>query len=589
MWSMKLIILLLFCYGCLSTNNGKVYFVSRNFYNILHWAPAEPVVPGENVDYLYSVQYKSDAEGQSFEIKKGCQSTKALSCDLTAETPSIHDVHYYAEVLVNGTCYGRTNRFKPIAETILGAPTLSLHTTVSSLHVNVTLPLGPNGVSIADIINKSKNGPSKPVAVYILKITHPKWAAQDKENTVGQFVINLKNNRTEYCGYVVYKPESEWGRSGSENASFCITLPGDPLMILPWHLISAALLVALVIASVVCTCNYVRGGKEKSMPQGLVPFQPSNTTPRILLSPDENRIISKLEICTQSDQTVYAKIRVPPNVASLRSDGYSPQDIPWPGSSGSSVDTGTQSPSPNPEATSAQSSEMYSLVAVHIPAEEKDFQQSAIKARENRNSPLSSGGENWNKGGISPKLTTLPVQDPCNSDQYKPLLVHAVRDANGQLVLPLFAGHFGSSTDNAERKPLLSDLIVSMPDGPSLASLQSSDGSEWSDSGCDDSTMNTPTQAYCNTNYCPSQPVVSYFQQGCQTIQSSNAIFDSGYKQNWMPATLGDISKDSCEYRRTNYPCTWTAPTMKEEGEVEEDRGGEDRIFLGHWAVQIQE
>lgn len=45
---------------------------------------------------------------------------------------------------------------------------------------------------------------------------------------------------------------------------------GDPLMILPWHLISAALLVALVIASVVCTCNYVRGGKEKSMPQGLV-------------------------------------------------------------------------------------------------------------------------------------------------------------------------------------------------------------------------------------------------------------------------------------------------------------------------------
>lgn len=50
---------------------------------------------------------------------------------------------------------------------------------------------------------------------------------QDKENTVGQFVINLKNNRTEYCGYVVYKPESEWGRSGSENASFCITLPGE--------------------------------------------------------------------------------------------------------------------------------------------------------------------------------------------------------------------------------------------------------------------------------------------------------------------------------------------------------------------------
>lgn len=50
---------------------------------------------------------------------------------------------------------------------------------------------------------------------------------QVNESTTGRFVINLKNNHTEYCGHVVYKPGSYWGRTESENASFCVTLPGE--------------------------------------------------------------------------------------------------------------------------------------------------------------------------------------------------------------------------------------------------------------------------------------------------------------------------------------------------------------------------
>lgn len=50
---------------------------------------------------------------------------------------------------------------------------------------------------------------------------------QVNETTTGRFVINLKNNQTEYCGYVVYRPLSEWGRLKSENTSFCVTLPGE--------------------------------------------------------------------------------------------------------------------------------------------------------------------------------------------------------------------------------------------------------------------------------------------------------------------------------------------------------------------------
>lgn len=41
-------------------------------------------------------------------------------------------------------------------------------------------------------------------------------------------------------------------------------------MLLPWLLITAASLAAIVIISVVFMCNYVKGGKEISIPQKLV-------------------------------------------------------------------------------------------------------------------------------------------------------------------------------------------------------------------------------------------------------------------------------------------------------------------------------
>ncbi|XP_070691308.1 interferon lambda receptor 1 [Pempheris klunzingeri] len=603
MWSTKVIILLLFCYACLSTGNGKVFFVSRNFYNILHWDPGKPAFPEEKV--LYSVQYRSDAVDEPYQIKEECQNITALSCNLTAETPSVHDVHYQARVLVNGSLHGRTTTFKPLAQTVLGPPVLSTYTTVSSLHVDVTLPLGPNGVSVADIITSSKNGPSKIGTIYTLKITHPKWAAQANETTTGRFVLNLKNNRTEYCGYVVYKPFSEWGRSESENASFCVTLPGDPLMLLPWFLVIAALLTAIVITSVVCMCNYVKGGKEHSMPQHLQPR--SSSLPRLLQSPDETLIFSKLEVGVENAPTAYATIRVKPKVPSAEVGGYSPQDTPcqpWQGSIGSSV--GPPSPTSNPEDTSAQSSEIYSVVAVHVPAEEdKDDQQAAITYRETSSLPSSSRAESWNKGGTSPKLTSHGVPPPlnldaCESDLDRQLLLHTVRDPNGQLLLPSLhmlpslTFQLQSSTGdtasplNSERKPLLSDVIESKGEGPSLASLQSFDCSEWSDSGCDESSVNTPTQPYCNTHYFPSQPVVPDFHERCQDTPSSDAIFDSGYKQNWVPEILSAASKDSCEYRRTNCPWTWTAP-KKEEEEEEEEEEKLGQIHLGNWVVQIQE
>lgn len=144
--------------------------------------------------------------------KKECQNITVLSCDLTVETPSIHDVYYVAIVSVNGRFHGQTIRFKPLAHsektylfihsfiiyilyTILsvqishllffcvskatfGPPILSSYTTAKSLYVKTTLPLGPNGVSIADTITNSTMGPRQIYIEYTLKITSPKWAVQ---------------------------------------------------------------------------------------------------------------------------------------------------------------------------------------------------------------------------------------------------------------------------------------------------------------------------------------------------------------------------------------------------------------------------
>lgn len=68
--------------------------------------------------------------------------------------------------------------FLCVFKALFGPPILSTYTTVSSLHVNVALPLGPNRESIADIVARSRKGPIKNLIDYTLIITSPKWAVQ---------------------------------------------------------------------------------------------------------------------------------------------------------------------------------------------------------------------------------------------------------------------------------------------------------------------------------------------------------------------------------------------------------------------------
>ncbi|KAM4736353.1 interferon lambda receptor 1 [Anableps anableps] len=519
MWSVKVMVLLLFCYACLSTGNGRVYFISKNFYNVLHWDPVKPDFPDQKV--LYSVQYWR-GDDLRYHIKHECQNITGLSCDLTAETPSEYDVYYRAKVMVNGTCLKVTTFFTPFRDTVLGPPLLSTHTTVSTLHVNITLPKGPNGVSIRDIITSTKKGSLKAVLEYTLKITHPHWAAQVIKSTNDHFDINLKYKQSVYCGDVVYTPTPEWGRSVSENASFCVTLPDDSQIPFLWPLLGAAVLVGIIIISAVCGYNYVKGGNQNSTLDRLVIHLQEC---KVMQHPDKNLILSQVS-GMHTNQIVHITIKIPPDVAvSRQSTGYCPQDNP---------------------VTSAQSSESYGLVVrTQVEGNGRNIQQvdtmnvqtiqSVLDCSEDKN-PKQGGTVQQFSSYSAPQLPNFNASE--SIPEQDSLVLQTVRNINGQLELHPFTFQPESSLDevelqmNAERKPLLTDLIICQDE--LFTFVERLDSLDGRDSGCCDSTVNTPTRSYSNTSYSPCETTDPGFQRECQTTLPG-AIFQSGYKKNWMP------------------------------------------------------
>lgn len=326
----------------------------------------------------------------------------------------------------------------------------------------------------------------------------------------------------------------------------------------------------------------------------------SGAVPRVLPPQDKSLNISRMDVVPVAEKTLYATIQVKQHVPSVGEGGYSPQDIPsqaWQDGTGSSVEA--ERPASNSRNTSGQSSVVYSSVAVHVPNQEEDVLQTAIQ--DTNNPPLFSRRDGWTHGGMIPKLSsheapqlTVPVTFDSNPADTTPLLLHAVRNSSGKLELPALTFQLLGNTEDLQRKSLLSDLINCKTEGPSLASVLSPDGSEESDSGCDDSTLNSPAQPYFNGHYCPSGPVVLDLKQGRLITSSSDDVLESGYKQNWMPANLLQ-SEHSCEYAaRTNYLCTWSGLKKGEEDEEDEALAGEElcspsEILLGDWMVQIRE
>lgn len=571
-------VLLLFCHvGQLVAGEWiRPYFASRNFKNVLHWDNVDNPGGGE---VLYSVLYRSD-EMPAFRPKAACQNLTALSCDLTAETPYIYDVYYYARVEAHTGPIGKTRRFSPMRDTVLGPPILSVIPTPSSLRVTVTLPLAPdNKTSIEDIFNNSIFASQKPPTFYTLNITHPKWAAQVKRSHSGQFDVPLKNNNTEYCGYVVYCPHLVQHRTPSERKPFCVTLPADPWMLFPWILLAAGLVLLSLLTLTLCLCRYVK--KPRGLPDSLtktlkIPLEvPKPPTEVISIATPAVGFVF-LNVAPHTHGVTLARPKA--------TSGYSAQDTvaqPW------QPYRGQKSPDLPPYDTSTASSTTYGTVMVRSASE--DTEDSHLSAEEDSAASACPDRQrdsrsSVDKGPVWPVLVPQgapPMMDSQVQEQapigHTP--VSTWQEDVGQLpnflIQPEVKGFTGSLTLPAafEGRPLSLGLLTM---------------GEWDDSSCADrNTYSNHHSSYKSQNSL-SQPLLPTPLSDCET--SDEVVVQSGYKQNWLPVSPVALTTQGSRYRplhRTSCDQHWTDPEGGDEEEEDEPEDTRNEIHLGKWVVQI--
>uniref|UniRef100_A0A8C7TAS0 Fibronectin type-III domain-containing protein n=1 Tax=Oncorhynchus mykiss TaxID=8022 RepID=A0A8C7TAS0_ONCMY len=606
MWPRKVIVLLLYYYGCSAIGEGKPYFISRNFNTVLHWNKVDS--PDEGV--LYSVHYQR--HGEPYKPKIECQNITTLSCDLTAETPYIYQNSYYAEVFADSHSLGRTALFKPLRDTILGPANVSVTPTTSSLKVTVTLPLGPdNKTSIEEIFNSTSFSYHYPPTLYILNITHPSWAAQVHKNTTGEFVLNhLKNNSVKYCGYVVYTPTREMYRNASESSTFCVVLPGEVIWCPSrlWCLLLGSFLLPVVVCR-----HYVR--KKSNMPDALVrnKLTTSNVPPPLWHPPEAITFsIAKsyhYPVGFSYGDLKTGKLQMGPRFTSSGSGSYSPQDEPSSIVQPRHCDTymGQQGPPPEHSNNSTQSSTNYSMVVVQVANEGVEEECHRYPdSEDNINSPWSSESSDHKPSCVQggPVLFSRgapPEPKQCVGDRKStghPLVLPTLRRIDGLLQLSTLLlqpetqsamASMALPTD-AEGQPLLRDLDSTGQGASLLSDLVTTGETEYLDPGTgreEERTIYTPISPMCfnNSNDSPSHSIPPINLADCET---SSMTFLSGYKQHWVPlAPLGLTAED-------NFGISSYAPQqawIDQEEEVEKgEEGGDERIrefFLGGWVVQI--
>ncbi|KAJ0066269.1 hypothetical protein NL108_005472 [Boleophthalmus pectinirostris] len=555
----RMVIFLLFCYACVTSSQcEKVSFTSKNFINILRWDAAEPKFPGETV--RYSVLYSSaiDTDEEIFQMKAECQNITEQWCDLTQETPAVYDVDYRAKVMVGNSDYGQTRRFRPIAETVLGAPIVSHNINRTDLHVTVQLPLGPNNESITEIFRKNKVGPSEALAVYNLIITEPVMAAQELESTSGHFVVSLKGEQMKYCGYVVYKPAKEWGRPLSENTSFCVTRPAHSEG--PWTILSVLsvnVLAAVALVTVFCVKRYVTDVK-KIPPKSLV-FKPQlSDSHKVIINPEEDNNVSKLEISTINEKTEYAKIQrtAPVSFVGDGEYGHSNKILSWPENAFDRA-VGAHSPGLHYHCDSAGSSVIYGGVAF---AENGECHQLQTDQAQENTSWISSKEGLVKSGSLLPSLQTITLSNVefYENSEAQPLLLQTQRNSEGHLMLSVQGkAPFSETTDSTvcpQRKPLLSYLTVASDKVSN--SLHSLDSSMCSDFGSDENTLPTPTQDYSNGPYLTQPHFTNFSPDSPSSLSCDSGTYDTPYKQNGMSSIISGTSN-------INYAWTWSGHKEK--------------------------
>lgn len=301
--------------------------------------------------------------------------------------------------------------------------------------------------------------------------------------------------------------------------------------------------------------------------------------------------ISELVVSLGNVERDTAAIHRKQSVPSASLGGYSPQDIPCQIWEYSSTDTTVLCPTSDTKDNSAQSSVSYGAVVVHDPTED----QGAIKnprISNRQNLLLEECGSNHAITSVSALHTGSPlsVQDNLDSDPSRPLLLHTVRDSNGNLVLPFPSFQFQSSSADLQRRPPHSDLIDSTMGQTSLLSLLILDGTE---SDCDDGIVTSPTQTYCNSHYHHTHVGIPSPHQVNLNSSPTDGTAESCYMQNWIPEVNVETVSMHSNFDLTDYPCTWNG-LKREQVETEEDEKEPESFplrehFLGNWAIHVQD
>ncbi|XP_075059247.1 interleukin-20 receptor subunit alpha-like isoform X2 [Mixophyes fleayi] len=115
----------------------SVTFSSENLKNQLTWLP-----PQKSEGIHYTVEYRVYG-AECWQQKLECTNINKTWCDLTNET-TYYEEQYYGRVTASNQNCSHTNksqRFKPLQDTILGPPTVNLFYSGASIEINLTHPV----------------------------------------------------------------------------------------------------------------------------------------------------------------------------------------------------------------------------------------------------------------------------------------------------------------------------------------------------------------------------------------------------------------------------------------------------------------
>ncbi|XP_072548575.1 interferon lambda receptor 1 [Salminus brasiliensis] len=580
MWPLRALSLLLCCSGlwCHDCNETKLYFVSQNFYSVLHWDEVD--IPGQEVQY--SVQYKQYGESMWSQIT-GCQNISATFCDLSPlMITNIYEIHL-AKVMVNSMCLGEYVDFVPLEQTVFGAPEVSISLAESSFTVTITTPMAPQNRTITEI---SQDRSGEPHLKYEVRLTHPaSRAGQGTQNRSGVITLSSLEVNTEYCGTAFYLWTHPSKRRQSEGTTFCVTLPGKPwthIFILPGLL---AVLLLITLALVLCQ-QYVM--RKQRLPDMLKQTIPRSDTP-----PYYSDLKVKIDVVRINSESPWKFDKPVPDVlpvvkgskAVRNGSSYASQDcegFPWECNSYANQHVAlVENCDPSNESATS-----YSMVVTSsVPEDPEESPESANSSGvgDSIGSDLFEPRSLHSAGRSGPFQGLTPGQELHEKDSglmNEAVVLPVLRREGGNLE---FSSELLGAPTLLPNSSEIQHLVAGLPPAgertPLLADLVTVDETEWTDSGFASDYGRVDLTNYVQQNFA---------EEPCADAIPLVSLPDcaSSYRQNWVPGIPLETHLSGSDYVANTEHLT--EPDDEEEDEDQDPLSRLGAILLDGWVVQIQ-